>query len=41
MVQIYVSLIKKGIKAIDNVPTQIKDLVQAALNKNNKESIYD
>lgn len=40
MVQIYVSLIKKGIKAIDNVPTQIKDLVQAALNKNDEVNIY-
>lgn len=40
MVQIYVSLIKKGIKAIDNVPTQIKDLVQAELNKNDEVNIY-
>ncbi len=31
MVQIYVSLIKKGLKTIDQVPEKIKVEVQAAL----------
>lgn len=32
MVQIYVSLIKKGVKTIDDVPDKIKADVQLALN---------
>lgn len=40
MVQIYISLIKKGIKTIDNVPSRIRDLVQEALNKNDEVNIY-
>lgn len=32
MVQVYVSLIKKGIKTIKDVPAKIRAEVQAALN---------
>lgn len=32
MVQVYVSLIKKGIKTINDVPAKIRAEVQAALN---------
>ena len=34
MVKIYVSLINKGIKTLDDVPVQIKDLVQIELENN-------
>ena len=32
MVQVYVSLIKKGLKTINDVPAKIRAEVQAALN---------
>jgi hypothetical protein len=32
MVKIYVALIKKGLKTIDDVPESIRDEVRAALN---------
>ena len=32
MAQIYANLIKKGLKTINEVPTKLKDAVQAILN---------
>ena len=34
MVKVYVSLIKKGLRTIDNVPENIRDLVQKELDNN-------
>ena len=34
MVKVYVSLIKKGMKTIDKVPENIRDLVQKELDNN-------
>lgn len=34
MVKVYVSLIRKGIKTIDDVPEKIRDLVQKELDNN-------
>ena len=34
MVKVYVSLIRKGRKTIDEVPENIRDLVQKELNNN-------
>lgn len=34
MVKVYVSLIRKGIKTIDKVPENIRDLVQKELDNN-------
>ena len=33
MVKVYVSLIRKGMKTIDDVPEKIRDLVQKELEK--------
>ena len=34
MVKVYVSLIKKGLRTIDKVPENIRDLVQKELDNN-------
>ncbi|WP_277987906.1 CD1375 family protein [Vagococcus fluvialis] len=37
MIQIYVSLIQKGLKTIDDVPEKIREEVQAALDSEIQE----